>query len=81
MHHLTDKALGQCLLVGTIGSLLYYVVWVIISPFIDATHALQSYFPERKYAILVPTVAFVSILSIVGAFVGLVMVKSGRKSA
>jgi hypothetical protein len=50
-------------------------------PFIDATHPIQDFFPERKYAILLPTAAFVTIIAVAGTFVGCVMIQSGRKKA
>ena len=45
-------------------------------PFVDETHYLQAYFPDREYAIAVPLLAMVAAGTLVLAFIGQVMVKS-----
>ena len=32
---------------------------LFLQPFVDADHAIQSYFPARKWAIAIPTILFV----------------------
>jgi dolichyl-phosphate mannosyltransferase polypeptide 2 regulatory subunit len=51
----------------------------LLQPFVDADHPLQAYFPERKYAIMVPTIALVSVFAVAGTFIGMVMINSGKK--
>jgi dolichyl-phosphate mannosyltransferase polypeptide 2 regulatory subunit len=46
---------------------------------VDADHPVQTYFPERKWAIMIPTTLFILVLAVTGTFVGLVMIKSGKK--
>jgi hypothetical protein len=50
-------------------------------PFVDADHPLQAWFPERRWAIAIPTVLFITVVAVAGTFVGLVMAKSGKKKA
>jgi hypothetical protein len=50
-----------------------------LQPFVDADHPVQTYFPERKWAIMIPTTLFILVLAVTGTFVGLVMIKSGKK--
>lgn len=38
----------------------------MFQPFVDADHVIQSYFPDRMYAMLIPVVAGVLALSVVG---------------
>jgi hypothetical protein len=44
---------------------------------VDAEHPLQALFPERKWAILLPTVAFIGAVTMAGTLVGLMMIRSG----
>jgi len=37
--------------------------------------------PERHWAILIPTVIFILVLTVTGTFIGCVMIKSKKKSA
>jgi hypothetical protein len=50
-------------------------------PFVDAEHPLQALFPERKWAVLIPTVAFIGAVTMAGTLVGLLMIRSamGKK--
>jgi dolichol phosphate-mannose biosynthesis regulatory protein len=52
----------------------------MISPFIDADHFIQNYFPPREYAITIPIVVGVLGLVAVVGFLSLIMIKSRRKS-
>ena len=52
-----------------------------VQPFVDADHPFQQYFPERKWAIIIPTLLFALVLTVAGTFVGLVMIKSTKKTA
>jgi hypothetical protein len=48
---------------------------------VDAEHPLQALFPERKWAVLIPTVAFIGAVTMAGTLVGLLMIRSamGKK--
>ena len=48
-------------------------------PFVDAAHPLQSLFPERRWAIVVPTVLFVGAVTVAGTLVGAVMVLGKKR--
>ena len=50
----------------------------LLQPFVDADNALQQFFPERKWAILLPTVAFVGAVTVAGTLIGLVVCCSAR---
>jgi dolichol phosphate-mannose biosynthesis regulatory protein len=50
-------------------------------PFVDTTHPLQSLFPPRVWAIRIPVILTLLASTIVGSFLGLVMVRSNRKKA
>jgi dolichyl-phosphate mannosyltransferase polypeptide 2 regulatory subunit len=81
---MTSKATGQALLLTSLISFAYYTFWVLVTvpptqPFIDEDHWLQAYFPERKWAILVPTAVGVVILSGTVTFLGLIVVRSSTK--
>lgn len=76
----TDRAFGASLLAAAAVIFTYYTFWVVVTPFVDADHAVQSYFPERRWAIAIPTFLFILVLAVAGTFIGLVMIKSGKKA-
>jgi dolichyl-phosphate mannosyltransferase polypeptide 2 regulatory subunit len=55
---------------------VYYTFWVLITPFIDADQPIHQWFPHRQYALTIPLVMFLLLLTVVGIFLGLVMINS-----
>mmetsp|Transcript_13018 Transcript_13018/g.19671 ORF Transcript_13018/g.19671 Transcript_13018/m.19671 type:complete len:80 (+) Transcript_13018:143-382(+) len=74
-----DKTIGATLLIFSVSLYVYYTFWVIISPFIDADHFIQGYFPDREYAIIIPIIVAVLGITVIGTFLSLILIKSGRK--
>ncbi|ETV80032.1 hypothetical protein H257_07215 [Aphanomyces astaci] len=72
----SDQRAGAILLAVSVVSYVYYFLWVIISPFVDKDHIVQSFFPERYYAIAIPSVLLVVFLTVCSTFIGLVMIRS-----
>lgn len=58
---------------------VYYTLWVIILPFVDTSHPVQDFFLPRKYAIAIPVVLLIVLVSFVVTFIGLTLMKSARK--
>ena len=75
------KATGGALLLLAAVVFVYYSLWVLVTPFVDADHPLQAYFPDRALAILLPTLAFILVTTAAGLFVGVVMMKSARSAS
>ncbi|CAN6204145.1 unnamed protein product, partial [Urochloa humidicola] len=76
---LGDKAVGFLLTLTSLSIFTYYTFWVIILPFVDSDHFVHKYFLPQDYAILIPVIAGVVLLSFLSVFVGLVMLKSKKK--
>lgn len=74
----SDKAAGAVLLATSVLVFGYYTFWVMVTPFIDADHFIQKYFLSKEYAILLPVVLLVLVLSIVGTFISIVVLKSKK---
>lgn len=74
-----DKALGAIMLLVAAFVFVYYTTWAIILPFFPADHPLQSLFPAREWAVRLPAFLLCAGLAAIGSFVGMVMVKEGRK--
>lgn len=64
------------MLISTVGSFVYYTFWILITPFIDADQPVHKWFPHRQYALTIPLVFFLLMITVVGTFVGLVMINS-----
>jgi len=76
---LGDKAVGFLLTLTSLSIFTYYTFWVIILPFVDSDHFVHKYFLPQEYAILIPVIAGMVLLSFLSIFVGLVMLKSKKK--
>ncbi|CAA6653470.1 unnamed protein product [Spirodela intermedia] len=76
---LADKTVGFLLSVISLSIFTYYTFWVVILPFVDGDHFIHKYFLPQEYAILIPVFAGVTLLSLISAFIGYVMLKSKKK--
>jgi len=76
-----DKIVGGSMLIAASVIFSYYTVWTLFLPFLDSDHPLQATFPDRTWAVRIPAVLLIILLSACGAFVGLVMVKSAKRRA
>ena len=54
---MADRALGAALLVASSAGFLYYTVWTLALPFVDADQPLHRLFPPRHWAVAVPAYA------------------------
>ncbi|CAH2446712.1 hypothetical protein PP7435_CHR1-2676 [Komagataella phaffii CBS 7435] len=53
---------------------IYYTLWLFLSPFLDEGTFLMSLFPNRELAIQLPVVLMILGATLVGSYVGIVMV-------
>lgn len=51
----------------------------VLQPFVDTSHPLQDFFLPRKYAIAIPTVLVIIVVTLVATFIALTLMKSARK--
>ncbi|CAB1113997.1 unnamed protein product [Ectocarpus sp. CCAP 1310/34] len=75
----SDKLVGSGLLLVSVTIFVYYTLWVIVLPFVDTSHPVQDFFLPRKYAIAIPTVLVIVLVTLVATFIGLTLMKSARK--
>ncbi|CAM9391690.1 unnamed protein product, partial [Ectocarpus fasciculatus] len=75
----SDKLVGSGLLLVSVTIFVYYTLWVIVLPFVDTSHPVQDFFLPRKYAIAIPTVLVILLVTLVATFIGLTLMKSARK--
>ncbi|KAM8872931.1 dolichol phosphate-mannose biosynthesis regulatory protein [Synchiropus picturatus] len=68
-----DQAAGASLVVFSLVLFTYYTVWVIVLPFVERDHVLQTYFLPREYSVILPGVAAIVLLICIGAFTAVVM--------
>eukprot|EP00897_Mesotaenium_endlicherianum_P003019 jgi/Mesen1/2745/ME000169S01917 len=77
----SDWLVGFLLLSLGIAVFSYYTVWVIVTPFMPEDHFLNAYFLSREYAIILPVVAGVILLSLLLIFVGITLFSAGKSKA
>ncbi len=56
---MADRVLGVALLVASTLGFVYYSVWVLALPFVDAEQPLHALFPPRHWAVALPAYAIV----------------------
>ncbi|MES1910744.1 MAG: hypothetical protein MHM6MM_003279 [Cercozoa sp. M6MM] len=71
-----DRQLGALLLSITLLGMAYYTFWVLILPFVDDDHFVQTFFPPVEWALRLPLAIFCAMLSFCVAFVGALMLRS-----
>ncbi|KAM7223769.1 dolichol phosphate-mannose biosynthesis regulatory protein [Rhypophila decipiens] len=76
-----DKIVGLAMLVAATVVFLYYTIWTLLMPFVDADHPLQNFFPPRVWAIRIPVILVLLASAVVGSFLSVVMIRSNRKKA
>ena len=69
-----QKTIGLISTVLLIVGYIYFTVWVMITPLIDEDQSIQAYFPERKWAFIVPIYSGCVFLSLVLTFTGLALI-------
>jgi len=75
-----DKLAGIAMLLVATVVFLYYSIWTLLMPFVDAGHPLHDLFPPRVWAIRIPAILMLMGLALVGSFVSVVMIRSGKKA-
>ncbi|XP_078281911.1 dolichol phosphate-mannose biosynthesis regulatory protein isoform X2 [Rhinoraja longicauda] len=73
-----DQVVGMGLVGFSLILFTYYTIWVIVLPFVDGRHILHSYFLPREYAVILPAVAGLLLVLLVGTFIAVVMWKNRK---
>ncbi|RPA95166.1 dolichol phosphate-mannose biosynthesis regulatory protein Dpm2 [Choiromyces venosus 120613-1] len=60
---------------------LYYSIWTLFMPFVDDGHPLHDLFLPRVWAVRIPVILILVGIAVVGSFLSVVMIRSGRKKA
>ncbi|KAL1971734.1 hypothetical protein VTN31DRAFT_1822 [Thermomyces dupontii] len=72
---------GSAMLLIATAVFLYYTAWTLLMPFVDDDHPLHNFFPPRVWAIRIPVILTILGSTVVGSFMGIVMIRSSRKKA
>ncbi|KAI9001895.1 dolichol phosphate-mannose biosynthesis regulatory [Gaertneriomyces semiglobifer] len=79
MANISDRIVGGFLILFSLAVFLYYSIWTLVLPFVDATHPIQNYFLAPEWAIRVPVILLIVGVSAIFGFISLVMIRSDRK--
>jgi heme O synthase-like polyprenyltransferase len=77
---MSDRAVGAALVLLSGGAWLYYSAWVLGVPFLPSAHPAHAFFPDRRWALLLPAYAIVLLCALVAAIVGKLMLSSRKKA-
>ncbi|KAI9247216.1 dolichol phosphate-mannose biosynthesis regulatory [Sporodiniella umbellata] len=72
-----DKIFGGCACIAAAFVFIYYTTWALITPFLEESNALLSYFPPHHWAIYLPA----SILFLALSLITLFFIKTTQKKA
>lgn len=61
----TDASIGTILTLVNALLFVYWMLWVAVTPFVDASHFTQKLFPPREYGIAIPVI-IVSMCVVIG---------------
>ncbi|XP_068694855.1 dolichol phosphate-mannose biosynthesis regulatory protein-like [Montipora capricornis] len=73
-----DRAAGYGMMLLSAVIFVYYTIWIVFLPFVEKGHPIQRLFLPRMYAVIIPVVAGVILLGIIGMFVAAVILKSKK---
>ncbi|ODV87390.1 hypothetical protein CANARDRAFT_26789 [[Candida] arabinofermentans NRRL YB-2248] len=76
-----DKLVGLSMLLIANLIFIYYTVWTFVLPFINEESFIQLLFPPRDFAIKIPVLLLILGTSLVGLFIGSVLVKAQKKKS
>ena len=62
-----------CVCTAATVAFAYYTVWALVTPFIDDDHPVLDWFPDRRYAVLLPAALGALLVACVCVFLGSVM--------
>jgi dolichyl-phosphate mannosyltransferase polypeptide 2 regulatory subunit len=70
---MNDRVLGLVLCTAATVAFAYSTVWALVTPFIDDDHPVLDWFPDRRYAVLLPAALGALLVACVCVFLGSVM--------
>lgn len=70
------KLLSLTLIVVSGSIFAYYIFLVAVLPFVDREHSLRMYFPDPYYAVALPLIGLVLLLSSVCFAAGIVIIRA-----
>ena len=76
-----DRLLGVAGFAAAVVIYVYYTAWVIVTPFVDPkVEWFHNLFPDRFYALAIPTALLLLGLSVNGSFNGIVRLRQKKNS-
>ena len=69
-----QKSIGLLIIIVASSLYLYYTIWILFTPLIDEDHIFQTYFPDRMYGIVIPTLAAYFLISMFLTITGLILI-------
>lgn len=71
----TSRTVGIVNVVIVTTIFVYYTLWSVVTPLLEADNSLHSYFPNREYAVLIPCTFLVVFISMLGIVISRTMIR------
>ncbi|TKY87247.1 hypothetical protein EX895_003924 [Sporisorium graminicola] len=68
-----NRTIGNAILYTALALFGAYTVWAVVLPFLPDDSPVHEWVPDRKWAIVLPSLVLVMGLSTVGVYIGLLM--------
>lgn len=60
---ISDRTIGNALHTAVTCGLIYYLAWMLLTPFVDHDHAFQQLFPPKEYGVVVPALLLLTLVT------------------
>jgi dolichyl-phosphate mannosyltransferase polypeptide 2 regulatory subunit len=75
-----DATIGNALHTLNIVAVGYYVVWILVTPYIDPSHVVHRMFPPKEYGLLIPAVLVTIFASVSLTLASLFVMREGDEN-
>ncbi|GAA5879971.1 hypothetical protein JCM16303_004420 [Sporobolomyces ruberrimus] len=75
---LSDRFVGRICLATLTVLYLYYTLWTLLTPLLPDSSPIQTWFPDREWAVKLPSLLLLGGFSGVGVLTGWVLIEMAR---
>ena len=74
-----QKALGLVIVIVSTVLYIYYSIWMLFMPHMDEDHIFQTYFPDRIYGVMFPTLLAYVLISVTLTTTGMILIRDSQR--
>lgn len=74
-----DRMFGLLLMAIAVGVFSYYTIWTLVLPLLPKNSFLSSLFPDSYWAVAIPIILLILLLSMIGLLSSFILLKKKSK--